>query len=92
MLAMDAVGTCGGEVFFDGDARSQDGEERSENGSEIKNGYVSNDGQNNSSLMNKLTIISATSLLNLFVCGFGKYLEDLLRNVLFIVDRAFVRW
>lgn len=38
MLAMDAVGTCGGEIFFDGDTCSEYSEEGSENGSEIKDG------------------------------------------------------
>lgn len=72
MLAMDAVGACGGEVFFDGDTRSEYSEEGSENGSERKDGYVNDDDQNNSSLTNKLIIVSATSRLNLFLRRMGK--------------------
>ena len=76
MLAMDAVGACGGEVFFDRDTRSEYSEEGSENGSEIKDGYVNDDDQNNSSFTNKLIIVSATSLLNLFVRRMGKFLVN----------------
>jgi hypothetical protein len=77
MLARDAVGTCGCEVFLDGNARSQDGEEGSENGSEIKDGQVSNDSQNDSSLTIKLTILSAASLQNFFWKSLGNFFGKL---------------
>jgi len=89
MLAMDAVRARSSEVFFDRDARAQNSEKRSEDGSEIKDGCISNDDQNDSSLTNKLTIISATSLLNLF--GF-RPAKQFLENAPFFVDTAAVRW
>ena len=86
---MGAVGAYGGEIIVDGDARPQNTEEGSENSSEVKNACVGNDGQNNSSLANKLTIVSAIDRLNLFRRSF---LDDNLKNRLFVVDRTSVRW